>query len=235
MFINLETDPCIPHSSPHRTCVNLPPPIAFGLPLTSALGRYSDSRSCLRSDTPWTPTHVCTRTLLRLPLTSALGHSLDSHSRLHSDITRTPAHVRARTLLGLLLTSAPGLYSTQNPALVVLSIHISEVLARLTAILYSHIPTSLGAPCLSALRVLRTPLGRSAQVTARTSVSQFILQVRARAFGPRLDLRPRTPFDLRPQNPFGPPSLSALPSEPLSSNSAQRSARTFVSRSASRV
>jgi hypothetical protein len=45
VFINLETDAHILHSSPRHTCVNLPPPIAFRLPLTSALGRYSDSRS----------------------------------------------------------------------------------------------------------------------------------------------------------------------------------------------
>jgi hypothetical protein len=58
VFINLETDPHIPHSSPHHTCVNLPPPIAFGLPLMSALGRYSDSCSLLRSDSTRNPTLV---------------------------------------------------------------------------------------------------------------------------------------------------------------------------------
>jgi hypothetical protein len=123
--------------------------------------------------------------------------SLLSLSRLcessSSNSVRTSAHVRAWTLLGLLLTSALGCYSdscslprsdsTWNPALVVLSI-------RLPAIPYSRIPTSLGAPCLSALRVLGTPLGRSAQASARASVSQFILQVRAPIFGPRLDLCP---------------------------------------------
>jgi hypothetical protein len=166
-----------------------------------------------------TSAHVRAQTLLGLPLTSALGHSSDSHSRLHSDITRTPAHVRARTLLGLPLMSALGRYSdscslphsdsTRNPALVVLSIHLSEVLACLTAILYSRIPTSLGAPCLSALRVLGTPLGHSAQVSAHTSVSQFILQVRARAFGPRStsvlgphsDLRPHPRYHPNPCHP----------------------------------
>jgi hypothetical protein len=134
VFINLETDPRIPHSSPHCACVNPPPPIVFGLPLTSALGRYSDSRSHPRSDTPRTPTHVCTQTLLGLPLTSVLGRYLNS-------------------------CSLPRLDSTRNPTLVVLSIHLSEVLVCLTAIPYSHKPTPLGAPCLSALRVLGTPLG----------------------------------------------------------------------------
>jgi hypothetical protein len=132
--------------------VNLPP-IAFGLPLMSALGRYLDSRSRPRSDTPQTPTHICTRTLLGPPLMSVLGRYSNSCSLPHSD-------------------------STRNPALVVLSIHLSEVLVCLTAIPYSRIPTPLGAPCLSALRV-------------RTSVSQFVLQVRACTFGPRSDLRPR--------------------------------------------
>jgi hypothetical protein len=101
MFINLETDPCILHSSPCCACVNLPPPIAFGL--TSMLGHYLDSHPC--SDATRTPTHessssnsiqtaahVRARTLLRLPLTSVLGCSSDSHSRLHSDATWTPAH-----------------------------------------------------------------------------------------------------------------------------------------------
>jgi hypothetical protein len=135
VFINLETDPHIPHSSPRRACVNPPPPIAFGLLLTSALGHYLDSRSCPHSDTPQTPTHVCTRTLLGLPLTSALARYSNSCSLPHSD-------------------------STRNPTLVVLSIHLSKVLVCLTAIPYSRKLTPLGAPCLSALRVLGTPLGR---------------------------------------------------------------------------
>jgi hypothetical protein len=83
VFINLETDPCILHSSPRCACVNLPPPTAFGLLLTSAL-RLS--------------------------------------------------------------------------ALAVLSIRLSEILVCLTAIPYSCILTPLGAPCLSVLRVLGTPL-----------------------------------------------------------------------------
>jgi hypothetical protein len=168
MFINLETDPCILHSSPCCTCVNLPP-IAFGLPLTSALGHYSDSRSHPHSDTPRTPTHIRTRTLLGLPFTSVLGCYSDSCSLARSD-------------------------STRNPALVVLSI-------RLPAIPYSRILTSLRALCLSVLRVLGTPLGCSARASARTSVSQFVLQVRARAFGPRSDLHPCPRYHPNPCHP----------------------------------
>jgi hypothetical protein len=84
---------------------------------------------------------------------------------------------------------------------------------------YSRIPTSLGALCLSALRVLGTPLGRSAQTSARASMSQFILQVRAllgplssstlflylqvraRTFGPRPDLCPCPRYDPNPCHP----------------------------------
>jgi hypothetical protein len=182
MFINLETDPHIPSllslsrlcesssSNSIRTSAHVRARTLLGLPLTSALGRYSDSCSLPRSDSTWnpalvvlsihlrTPTHVRTRTLLGLPFTSALGRYSDSCSLPHSD-------------------------STRSPTLVVLSI-------CLPAIPYSRIPTSLGAPCLSALRVLGTPLGHSAQASARASVSQFILQVRARTFGPRSDLCP---------------------------------------------
>jgi hypothetical protein len=148
--------------------------------------------------------------LLRPLLTSALGCYSDSCSLPHSD-------------------------STRNPALVVLSIHLSEVLTRLIAILYSRIPTSLGAPCLSALRVLGTPLGHPCLNSSYKSEPAPSDPIQTSVLGPRSDLRPRTPFDLRPRTPFGPPSSSALPSEPLSSNSAWRSARTSVSRSASRV
>jgi hypothetical protein len=161
MFINLETDPHILHSSPRRACVNLPPPIAFGLPLTSTPRCYSDTCSHPRSDTPQTPTHVRTWTLLGFPLTSML--------RCYSD-------------------------STRNPALVVLSIH-------LPAIPYSRIPTSLGALCLSTLQVLGTPLGCSTQASAWTSVSQFILQVQAHAFGPHSDLRPCPCYNPNPCHP----------------------------------
>jgi hypothetical protein len=208
VFINLKTDPRILHSSPCRACVNLPPPIAFGLPLASVLRRYSDSRSRPHSDTPRTPTHVCTRTLLGLPLTSVLGRYSDSCSLLHSD-------------------------STRNPALVVLSIHLSEVLVCLTAIPYSCILTPLGAPCLSALRVLGTPLRRPLRHPClnssykseptpsgpiRTSVLIHVILV---STSPSPCLR----------TPFGPPSLSALQSKPLPSNSAW----TSVSRSVLQV
>jgi hypothetical protein len=130
---------------------------------------------------------------------SVLGHSSDSHPHPHSNITRMPAHVRAWTLLGLLLTSALGLYLEPHSSSV---IHPPlRILVRLPAILYSHIPTSLGAPCLSALRVLGTPLGHSAQASARTSVSQFGLQVRARAFRPHSDLCPRPHYNPNPCHP----------------------------------
>jgi hypothetical protein len=84
--------------------------------------------------------------------------------------------------------------STRNPTLVVLSI-------RLPAIPYSRIPTSLRALCLSALRVLGTPLGCSSQASAQASVSQFILQVRACAFGLCSDLHPHPRYNLNPCHP----------------------------------
>jgi hypothetical protein len=113
MFINLEMDPCILHSSPCHACVNLPsssssvrtsahlrartllglpltnlpPPIAFGLPLMSVLGRYSDSCSCLRSDAPRTPTNVRARMLLGLlPMTPLGALCLSTLQILHSDV-----------------------------------------------------------------------------------------------------------------------------------------------------
>jgi hypothetical protein len=209
MFINLEMDPRIPHSSPRRACVNLPPPIAFGLLLTSALG---------------------------LPLTSALGHSLDSHSHLHSDITWTPAHVRTRSLLKLLLTSALGLYSEPrsssvihpplrstrlphcNPTLTYTdptrsSVSIRAMSSRNTtrasartfrSVICSDIRVSirLTSPSphlwtpfgpLSSSALQSEPLSsnsarRSARASARTSVSCSVLRVRAHAFGARSDL-----------------------------------------------
>jgi hypothetical protein len=166
----------------------------------------SPSRLCesSSSNSVQTSAYVHAWTLLGLLLTSALRHYSDSGSRPRSDTPRTPTHVRTRTLLGHPLMSVLGRYSdscslprsdsTRNPTLAVLSI-------RLSAILYSHIPTSLGAPCLSMLRVLGTPLGRSAQVSARTSVSQFVLQVRARAFGPRSDLHPCPHYNPNPCHP----------------------------------
>jgi hypothetical protein len=128
--------------------VNLPPPIAFGLLLTSALGRYLDSRSRPR---------------------------LDSSSVIH-----------------------PPLRSTHPP-------HCNPILT------YTN-PTwsSMSIRTMSS----RNSTQMSARASARTSVSQFILQVRAHAFGPHSDLHPR-------------PRYSCIyKSKPLSSNSTLR-ARTF--------
>jgi hypothetical protein len=184
MFINLEMDPRIPS-------------------LLSLLHLCESSSS----NSVRTSAHVRTRTLLGLLLTSALGHSLDSHSCPHSDITRT--------LLGPLLTSALGRYSdscslphsdsTQNPAPVVLSIHLSEVLACLIAILYSRIPTSLGAPHLSALRVLgtplRRPLGHPCLNSSYKSEPAPSDPVQTSVLGPRSDLRPCPRYHPNPCHP----------------------------------
>jgi hypothetical protein len=202
VFINLETDPHIPHSSPRRACVNLPPPIAFGLPLMSALGCYSDSRSRPCSDTPRTPTHVRTRTLLGLPFTSVLGRYSDPCSLPHSDATRTPAHFRARMLLGLLLTSALGLYSEP---------HSSSVI---------HPP-----PCNPVYTDLTRSSVSICATSSRNSTRTFRSGVRS---GIHVSSYKSEPV---PSDPFGPPSLSALQSEPLPSNSARASAQTSVSRS----
>jgi hypothetical protein len=203
VFINLETDPCIPHSSPYRACVNLPLPIAFGLPLTSTLGCYSDSHSCPRSDTPRTPTHVRTRTLLGLPLTSVLGHYSDSCSLPRSDSTRNPALV----VLSIRLSE----YSSTS-----LQSHIHVYQPHSELRIYPHYEFSelhsdvllrrpLGHLCLNSSYksepVPRTPFGpaslsalpsnsarRSARASARTSVSRSALRVRAHAFGARSDL-----------------------------------------------
>jgi hypothetical protein len=139
MFINLETDPHILHSSPRRACVNLPPPIVFGLLLTSALGCYSDSCSCPHSDTP--------RTLLGLPLTSMLRHYSDSCSLLHSDSTQNPTLV----VLSIRL-------SEYSSASLQSHIHVYRCHSELRAYphyefleLHSDIPLRhpLGHPCLN--------------------------------------------------------------------------------------
>jgi hypothetical protein len=119
---------------------------------------------------------------------STLGCYLDSCSHPHSD-------------------------STRNPTLAVLSICLSEILVRLPAILYSHILTSLRAPCLSALQVLGTPLGHPCLNSSYKS-------------------------EPAPSDPIR-PSSSALQSKPLPSNSAWRSAQastwTSVSHSVLRL
>jgi hypothetical protein len=184
VFINLETDPCILHSSLLCLC-------------------ESSSSNSVR-----TSAHIRAQMLLRLPLTSVLGHYSDSHSH-------------------------PRLDSTQNSTLAVLSIHLSEILVCLTAILYSCILTPLGAPCLSMLRVLRTPLRHpclnlsyksepTPSDPVRTSVPVCIILVSTSPNHPTplgcllgwcSDIRVSfhlTSSSPRLRTPFGPPSSSAL-------------------------
>jgi hypothetical protein len=171
----------------------------LGLPLTSALSCYSDSRSCPCSDTPQTPTHIHTRTLLGRPLTSALGCYLDSCSLLCSD-------------------------STRNPALVVLSICLSEYSsASLQYRIHVYRPHSelrvypryefselhsdgpLGHPCLnSSYKSEPTPSDPiRTSVLVRITIQTLVIQLRS---------------EVR-SGPLGPPSLSTLRvphgSEPL--------------------
>jgi hypothetical protein len=141
-------------------------------------------------------------------------------------------------LLRLLLTSALGLYSELRSSSV---IHppistISEILVRLTAILYSHIPTPLGAPCLSVLQVLGRPCLNSSyksepvpsdplrtSILVRVMIRTLAIQLRSDiCLGVRLDIRVSLHLtSLSPclWGPLGPPSLSALQvprgSEPL--------------------
>jgi hypothetical protein len=199
MFINLETDPCIPS--------------------LLSLSHLCESSS---SNSVRTSAHVRAWTLLGLPLTSVLGHSSGSHSRPHSDITRTPVHVRARTLLGPLLTSALGHYSEPrsssvihpppcNPVFTYTDLTQSSVSIRATSSRNStrtfrsgirsgiRVSIHLTSPSLQVRALLRPP---------SSSMLFLYLQVRAHTFGPRSDLRPRTPF--------GPPSSD--PVRPLSSD-----------------
>jgi hypothetical protein len=166
MFINLKTDPCILHSSPHCACVNLPPPIAVGLPLTSALRRYSDSCSRPRSDTPRTPTHVRTRTLLRLLLTSTLGCYSDSCSLPCSDSTRNPALV----VLSICLPAIPYLCiptSLKAPCLSTLRV-LGTPLGRLNSS-YKSKPVPLDSVRTSVL----------VRITIRTLAIQLCSEVRS--------------------------------------------------------
>jgi hypothetical protein len=137
VFINLKTDPHIPHSSPHRACVNLPPPIAFGLPLTSTLRCYSGSRLRLCSDTPQTPTHVCTRTLLGLysePCSSSVNHPPLRSTRpphcnpifTYTDLTRSPVSIRATSSRNSTRTFCSGAHSDIH-----VSIHLTSPSPRL--------------------------------------------------------------------------------------------------------
>jgi hypothetical protein len=189
MFINLETDPRIPS--------------------LLSLSRLCESSS---SNSVWTSAHIRARTLLGLPLTSALGHSSDSHSRPHSDITRTPVHVCARTLLGPLLTSALGLYLEPhsssvihlppcNPVFMYTDLTRSSVSIR--AMSSRNSTRTFRSGDRSGIRVSIHLTSPSPQVRAplrppSSSTLFLYLQVQARAFRPRSDLRPWTRF--------GPPS-----------------------------
>jgi hypothetical protein len=171
VFINLEMDPHILYSSPHHACVNLPPPIVFGLPLTSALGHCLDSCSCPCSDAPRTPTHVHARTLLRLLLMSMLRLYLELRS---SSVTHPPLSASQKYLFASLQSHTHG----YRPHL---ELHV-----------YPHYKFSeLHSEVRSGVRSGGT----------RTSVSHFILQVQAHAFGPRSDLRPCPHYDLNPCHP----------------------------------
>jgi hypothetical protein len=164
----------------------------LGLLLTSALRLYSESRS-----------------------SSVIHPPPDSHSCPHSDITRTPVHVRARTLLRLLLTSALGLYSEPrsssvihpppcNPVFTYTDLTRSSVSIHATSSRNSTRTFRSGVR--SGIRVsihltspsphLRAPLGPPS-----SSTLFLYLQVRARAFGPRPDLRPCPHYNLNPCHP----------------------------------
>jgi hypothetical protein len=153
------------------------------------------SPSCLcessSSNSIRTSAHVHARTLLGLPPTSALGHSSDSHSHLHSDVTQTPTHACARTLLGLLLTSALGLYSEPHSS----------------SVIHPPLRNTRPPPCKSILtytNLTRSSVSiraMSSRNSTQTSVSQFILQVRARAFGPCSDLHPCPHYNPNPCHP----------------------------------
>jgi hypothetical protein len=185
MFINLETDPRILHSSACHACVNLPPPIAFGLLLTSALGCYSDSRSCPRSDTPRTPTHIHTRTLLGLPFMSVLGRYSDSCSLpcseprsssvihpppcnpvfMYTDLTRSSVSIRTTSSWNSTRMFRSGVRSDIR-----VSIHLTSPSPRLR--------TPFGPLSLSVLQSEPLPSNstrRSAWASAQTSVSRSVL------------------------------------------------------------
>jgi hypothetical protein len=177
VFINLETDPRILHSSPCRTCVNLP----------------SSSNSI------WTSAHVRTRMLLR------------PHSHPRSDAPQTPTHIRAWTLLGLLLTTPLGALclsattnsqnSTWTSTWASAQTSVSQFVLQVRA--HAFRPHSDLCPRYS--HIYRSEPSNSTRMSAwastRTSMSHFILQVRARTFGPRLDLHPRPCYNPNPCHP----------------------------------
>jgi hypothetical protein len=207
VFINLETDPRILHSSPHRACVNLPPPIALGLLLTSALGCYSDSTR--------TPTHVLTQTLLGHPLSSALRCYSDSCSLPHSDSTRNPTLV----VISIRLSE----YSSTS---LQSCIHVYRPHAELRVYphyefweLHSDVPLRhpLGHPCLnSSYKSEPTPSDPvRTPILVRVTIRTLVIQLRSDIC---VSLR-LTSSSLCLQGPLRPPSLSTLRvlrgSEPL--------------------
>jgi hypothetical protein len=145
------------------------------------------------------------------PSLLSLLHLCESSS---SNSVRTSAHVCARMLLGLLLMSALGCYldsclhmcldSTQNSALAVLSIRLYLPL-RNTHLPHCNLVLMYTNPTQSSMSICamssRNSTQMSAWASARTSVSQIVLQVRACAFGPRLDLCPCPCYNLNPCHP----------------------------------
>jgi hypothetical protein len=144
VFINLKTDPRILHSSPCHTCVNLPP-IAFGLPLTSALGHS-------RSDATRTPTHVCARTLLcsssviHPPLSTSQKYSSDSlwsHThvyRPHSELCVYPCYEFSELHSEPLLISALRVSQGSEPFITTLDPHLCSS-SQSIHLLYLHVQT----------------------------------------------------------------------------------------------
>jgi hypothetical protein len=206
VFINLETDPHILYSSPCRACVNLPLPIAFGLPLMSALGHSSDSRSHLRWDTPRTPTHVHAGMLLGL------------YSELRSRVL--PIHLYPPLRNTRPLHCNPVLTDT-NPTRSSVSIHAKVLGTPLRCPLRCLLGHLLGHPCLNSSYKsepmpsdpIRTSL--LVRITIRTLAIQLRLGICS-------DIRVSlclTSSSLCLWGPLGPPSLSALRvlrrSEPL--------------------
>jgi hypothetical protein len=157
---------------------------------------------------------------------SALGRYSDSCSCPCSDMTRTPAHessssnsvrtsayIRAQMLLRLPLTSAlrcssdshscPHSDATWTPA---------------------HDPTRSSVSIRATNS--RNSTWTSVRASAQTSMSRFVLQVQARAFRPRLDLRPCPCYDpnLCNPTPLGHPCLTPFYKfEPVPSGPARTS------------
>jgi hypothetical protein len=180
----------------------------------SALRRYSDSCSHPRSDTPRTPTHVCTRTLLGLPLTSALGCYSDSCSLPRSDSTRNPAlvvlSIRLSEYSSASLQSRIHVYRPHSELCVYPRYEFSE--------LHSDIPLRhpLGHPCLN-LSYKSEPAPSDPvwtlvliRVTIRTLAIQLHLEVRSGIHSDICASLRLTSSSPCLRGPLGPPSLSAL-------------------------